>query len=366
MRKLILFTAVVALFVACGSKNQFTLNGTIVPGTEGNIVLYTFEKGQPVPTDTAEVVEGKFKFTGEIDMPSMYLLKLEGGNNFVAQAFVENSKINLTIYPDSLQANIVEGSKSQEILQSFLDEMTIYSKKEGEIQQRFQQAQMSGNETEMEAVRTEYGVMVDNNMLYTKNFISKNSASPVAAYVYLMTMFSQAESEELDSMLTVFDPAIAESDFVKVIKERADELRATAVGAMAPDFTLPDMNGAALSLSSFKGKYVLIDFWASWCQPCMMELPNVLEQYAAFKDKGFEIIGISLDRQEEPWRAAIADNKMTWPQAWDLAEGRQGEVADLYGVTSIPHMVLLDKEGKIIAKNLRGESLKAKLAELMN
>jgi peroxiredoxin len=366
MRKLILFTAVVALMVACGSKNQFTISGTIEPTTEGNIVLYAFEKGQPVPTDTTEIVDGKFKFTGEIEMPTLRLLGLEGTNNFLAQAFIESGKIKMTIYPDSFEANVIEGSNSQDLFQTYLDEMNAFSKKEGEIRNRFQQAQMSGNETEMEAVRNEYGVMADNNLLFAKNFISKNNASPVAAYVYLMSMFSQAESEELDSILTVFDPKIAESEFVKVIKDRADELRATAVGASAPDFSLPDMNGAALSLSSFKGKYVLIDFWASWCQPCMMELPNVLEQYAAFKDKGFEIIGISLDRQEEPWRAAIADNKMTWPQAWDLAQGRQGEVADLYGVTSIPHMVLVDKEGKIIAKNLRGEALKAKLAELMN
>jgi thiol-disulfide isomerase/thioredoxin len=110
---------------------------------------------------------------------------------------------------------------------------------------------------------------------------------------------------------------------------------------------------------------VMIDFWASWCQPCMMEMPNVVEQYKAFKDKGFEIIGVSLDHEKDAWLQTIQSGDMTWKHGWDLEDGKRGKVADMYGVTSIPHTVLIDKTGKIVAKDLRGDALKEKLAELL-
>ncbi len=225
---------------------------------------------------------------------------------------------------------------------------------------------MSGNQEEIDAVRFEYETINNNANLYARNFIKEYSTSPVAAFVYLLHFYQEASIQELDSMLTVFDKNITGSQFVEVIREHADGIRATSIGAVAPDFTLNDPNGNPVSLSSLKGKYVLVDFWASWCQPCMAELPNVIDLYHTYKDKGFEIYGVSLDRDRTAWTSTIERFGMNWIHGWDLADEKQAEVANKYGVTGIPFMLLLDKEGKIIATNLRGEALKEKLAELMD
>lgn len=150
---------------------------------------------------------------------------------------------------------------------------------------------------------------------------------------------------------------------VGLMKPRLDAIKQQMIGVKAPEFTLKTPEDKEVSLSSFKGKYLLIDFWASWCGPCRKENPNVVALYNRYKDKGFEILGVSLDRTKEPWVKAIADDKLTWAHVSDL-KGWQSAAAALYGVSSIPHTVLLDKEGKIIARQLRGEQLAQKLDEL--
>lgn len=365
MKKLILIVFTAVILGACGNTNQFTLNGEIVPATDGTIILYGFEKGNPVPIDSSAVVEGKFSFKGEVEVPELNLLRIEKEDNYCAQLFIEGGKINITIYSDSLEANTITGSKTQDIFQIYMEEMISFSKSEDELKQRFGNAQATGNEDEMNAVRFEYETMVENTKLYAKNFITEYPKSTVSAYVYLMNFFQEASAEELDSILKVFEP-IKKSDFVLAIQERADVLNASKEGAKAPDFTLNDPDGNPVTLSSLKGKFVLVDFWASWCQPCMLEMPNLIEQYNAYKDKGFEIVGVSLDRSREAWVNTIKLQNLNWLHVWDMEGETQAEVATKYGVTGIPHTVLLDKEGNILAKNLRGSDLEAKLAELMN
>lgn len=366
MKKILTVVALALIVWSCGNKTSFTINGEIVPSVDGTIVLYGFDKGNPVPVDTSEIVAGKFTFNGDVDVPSMYLMNIVGQNKYAAQLFVDPGKIDMTIYPDSFQANVVTGSKTQDIFQVYMDEMIKFTKDENNLKQRFSQAQATGDEDEMDNVRFEYETMIDNTHLYSKNFIKEYSESPVAAYVYLMNFFQDADLAELDSILQVFEP-IKSSDLVMAIKDRADVLRVSGKGAVAPDFTLNDPDGNPVSLSSLRGKYVLIDFWASWCQPCMQELPNVIEQYKTYKDKGFEIFGVSLDRDRDAWLSTIKAKHMDWIQGWDMENmDEPGAVANLYGVTGIPHTVLLDKEGKIIEKNLRGPALKEKLSELMD
>jgi peroxiredoxin len=365
MKKLMLVVSLGLIVWACGDKTQFTLNGNIVPASDGAVVMYGFEKGNPVPVDTATLAEGQFSFTGNAEIPELRLFSIEGQNRYIAQLFVEAGKIDMTVYPDSFEANVVSGSSAQEVFDTYMSEVIKFSEDEGKLQQRFRQAQASGNSEEMDAVRFEYETILDNTKLYARNFINEYSYSPVAAYVYLMNFFQEAELEELDSMLNVFEP-IKSSDFVVALQDRADALRVSGVGAVAPDFTLTSPDGEEFSLSSLRGKYVLIDFWASWCQPCMVEMPNVIEQYNAYHDKGFEIIGVSLDREREPWLRTIDEMEMNWLHGWDMEGDEPGATANLYGVTGIPHTVLLDKEGKIIAKNLRGAALKNKLSELLD
>lgn len=366
MKKILLIIAIITIVWGCSKNSKYTLNGEIIPPSGEKIVLFGFDDGNPSPIDTTEIVDGKFTFTGELNMPELVLLRVEGQKNYVGQIFVEPGEINTQIYPDSMMGNTVTGSEANDVFQTYMDEVIDFSKSEQELQQRFRQAQTTGNQEEMQNIQFEHSTMLENLQLYAKNFIKEHRETPVAAYVYLMNFFQQAESEELDSMLTMFEP-IKESDFVQAIQERADKLSSSGVGATAPDFTLKTPEGEEFSLSDYKGNVVLIDFWASWCQPCMVEMPNVIEQYNKYNDQGFEIIGVSLDRNSEAWTSTIKEKEMDWVHGWDMADKEnQGTVADLYGVTGIPHTVLLDKDGNIIAKNLRGEKLQNKLSELFN
>ena len=359
MKKFFLITFSALLLWSCGNKNQFKLTGEVVPPTDGKMILSGFKEGQPVAVDTAEIVKGKFSFTGDIEMPELKLLSIDGRKGYVAQLFVEPGNIEMKVYPDSFEANVINGSKSQDIFQVYINEMVSFSKKEDDMKSRYVKAQSSGDEDELKAIQYEYQTMIENTQLFSKNFVKQYSSSPVAAYVYLMNFIQEAQPEELDSMLKVFEP-IKSSEFVAAIKERADIMRTFSVGAEAPDFTLNNPEGNPVTLSSLKGKYVLIDFWASWCQPCMAEMPNVIDLYKTYKDKGFEIIGVSLDREKDAWLNAIKKNDMSWIQVWDMEGDTPGESANKFGVTSIPHTVLLDKDGKIIANALRGEELKTK------
>lgn len=139
----------------------------------------------------------------------------------------------------------------------------------------------------------------------------------------------------------------------------------TAIGVVAPDFTQSDVNGKPISLSDFKGKYVLVEFWASWCAPCRAESPNLIKQYATFKDKGFEILGVSVDHDKAKWLEAIKKDGLTWPQVSDL-KGWESDVRKVYGICGVPANFLICPEGKIIGSHLMGESLNKRLGELLN
>ena len=173
------------------------------------------------------------------------------------------------------------------------------------------------------------------------------------------------DAEELTSYLDTFDESISNSGYITELRDRAEILKKVAVGQPYIDFTLNDTTGNPVALSDLVGKseYLLVDFWAAWCGPCRGENPNIVAMYHKYKDKGFDVLGVSFDRNREAWVKAINDDGLEWThisdlQYWNSAAGK------LYAVSSIPHSILLDKEGVIIEKNLRGEGLQEKLAEL--
>lgn len=363
MRKILAILGLALAIVSCQSaKNEYSINGSISGVETGKVYLQKLVDGQPQSIDTAEVVDGKFVFKGKMEIPDIRILRLNEQDYF-AQFFLDNAKINVQAKKDSLRNTKITGSPSQDIFQIYIDEMEKLNKDVMTIQQKFQAAQSSGNSNEAEKAKIEYQAMMDNNKVYTKNFVKENSASVVSAYIALIQLANQVEADELDSIASRFAPEIGTSEYVVKIKEMVAEQKKTAVGVVAPDFTMNDQEDKPVQLSSLRGKVVMIDFWASWCAPCRQENPNVVKLYEQYHSKGFEILGVSLDRSKDDWLNAIKDDKLTWIHVSDL-QYWQNAAARLYGVNSIPQTYLLDQDGKIIAKGLRSEELAKKLAEL--
>ena len=235
-----------------------------------------------------------------------------------------------------------------------------------EMNEMYQKAQSDTSLTEeqVEAIMAEIEKKDSVGMDMVYQTIEANITNPVG--VYLLPSYAGAFELDKQKALVEKIPAALVNERINKLKAHIETSEKTAVGQKYIDFSMQTPEGKTVSLSDFvsKNKYTLIDFWASWCGPCRKEMPNVVEAYKAFKDKGFGIVGISLDENADKWKEAITALNITWPQMSDL-KFWQSEGAQLYAVNSIPHTVLIDGDGTIIARGLHGEGLQAKLAEVV-
>jgi len=362
MKNVISILLLLALVISCSQTPQYTINGTLEGSSEELIYLQKRGDGEFIKIDSALVTEGMFTFTGVVEIPEMYYLSIEGKRGSAA-IWIENSEITLTAHADTLYQAEITGSAVQDEYTAFQDELSEIYEQSRELYQKYREAKQNGEEESMKKLEEMMDSISDSADQFQKDWIKKNPSSYIAPSALQRISYGM-EADEIEEYLGLLDPSLANTAIVTDLKERIEILKKVAIGQPAIDFTQNDTEGNPVTLSSLYGNYILVDFWAAWCGPCRQENPNVVACYEEFHDKGFEIIGVSLDRTEEDWLKAIEDDGLTWTQVSDL-KGWGNEVSDMYGINSIPSSLLLDKEGIIIGKSLRGDDLKNKLAELM-
>ncbi|MCR6719611.1 MAG: AhpC/TSA family protein [Chitinophagaceae bacterium] len=326
-------------------------DSTVVTLVDANQVAAT-------PLGSAVVKDGKFLLTAEITEPLLVNLQLAPGKNIMT--FIDGSKSTVKGNLASLDKISWKGSATIKDFAAFKKTFDPLFARMVEINQAVRQ---SGWTDSLSVLLDRRKDSIQKNI---DKFIAKRKSSPVSAFLLAATYQLQDDVVLSDKRFQLLRPSATNNIYGNYLKETIANEITTAVGAMAMDFTQADTSGVPVSLSSFRGKYVLLDFWASWCGPCRQENPNVVASYQKFKDKNFTVLGVSLDRegQKDKWMQAIHVDKLTWTHVSDL-KFWSNEVAQQYRVQSIPQNFLIGPDGKILAKNLRGAGLEAKLCELL-
>ena len=364
MKKFTYLLAIAALGLASCTSKGYKITGTMEGSVDGDTV-YIMERAnrQFVRVDSTVITDGKFVFTGVQDSAVNRYITYMGEDDLqpsYLDFFLENGNIQIQMVRAE-GGDIVSGTPVNDAYQAFKNKLqAVYDK------QKALSAELSSASDEERTAKMEEMKALDNEQVsIIKEGINANISTPLG--LFLLNSYNYyMEYEDLGQILSTIPAKYQGDERVIRLKGLVEVAKATAVGQKFTDIEMSDPEGNPVKLSDYagKGKLVLVDFWASWCGPCRREMPKLVEAYAKYKDKGFEIVGVSFDRDAEPWKKGLEQMNMTWPQMSDL-KFWDSEGAKLYAIRSIPHVMLIDGEGTIISRGLHGEELQAKLAELI-
>ncbi|HEY8919668.1 MAG TPA: TlpA disulfide reductase family protein [Chitinophaga sp.] len=351
----ILLISLSSLSLAAQAQNTI-LSGQL-KGSSGANIEISYRKNGVFKMDTIAAVNDHFTWKVNLSEPQLISLSVNGyANSF----FIEPGHINITRTKDVTGSYTITGSPTQhdaEVFGASLEEINNQQNQVYATSRKETAEEKAELEKKIQALREE-------KTNKANEFIATHPKSFYSLYM-IDGRTSYNEYSEIKPLYDKLDKSLKQSESGKKLLQKLQRLEKCQLGSQMINFVQRDSSGVPVKFNSFKGKYVLVDFWASWCKPCRAENPNVLKAYNAFKDKGFTVIGISLDDKAANWRKAIRDDKMPWTQLSDL-KGWKNEVSTNFGIESIPRNLLVDPSGKIVAKDLRGAALENKLKELLN
>ena len=331
------------------------------PDSISQVYLYQVIDDALELTDSAIVAANSFVFKEKKLTPQMVYLTLDNSNKI--PVFIENNEVSVDFKDLTSNDMTVSGSSVQKEWELLQGDLEVYDIKLDSLYNAFYDASDSENQEVMDQIGVDYDEVDSLKTNVVKDYINANSKSYVTPYLIAKFLLNSADLDELVGLKDNLDESISNSIYVKSITDKIENLEKTKVGATIPDFSQADKDGTPISINDLRGQYVLVDFWASWCGPCRGENPNVVKEYQKYKDRGFTVLGVSLDDNKENWLKAIEDDNLDWYHVSDL-QGWKNAVAKQFGVQSIPFSILIDKEGVILGKNLRGEELQNTLSDL--
>lgn len=351
-----------ALFWSAGLKAQsgdttFTLTTTVSNIADGTPV---FLSNPNISKDTlAKAVArgGHVILHGTLHDPNLYFLSTPTQHRLL---FLDPAKITVT--GSDLEHATVQGAPSEADYLQFEPVFSPYFNRLSELVQRLN-TEPRGTPASDSLIAV-YKQKLDTLDDMTARYVTAHPGSHVSTFILAVHMQVRQQYDWLEARFSQLTPAVQHDFYGRILAEQIAKARIGKEGTMALDFTQNDVNGHPVTLSSFRGKYVLVDFWASWCGPCRMENPNVVRAYDEFKDKNFTILSVSLDQSKDPWVKAIAADGLTWTQVSDLQYWNNA-AARLYNISSIPQNILVDPKGMIVGRNLRGGELFVKLKEVL-
>ncbi|WP_244954776.1 TlpA disulfide reductase family protein [Winogradskyella helgolandensis] len=382
MKNVLIFTIIGLLFLGCKTEEKRTdyiINGN-APGIYNGVRSYlkmVEKNGRERVIDTAIVIDEKFSFTGKVLYPTLSSISVNSVNgklNFM----LENSVIDIAIDKSNIAQSKISGSSSQNDFERYQNEFTTIRKEAMDLKSQLRNIRANQTATKRDSL-TKLSTAAEKKLQELPiSFIENNTNSYYSlALIDIEASKNNANIDKLLAAYNTLDSELKSSPKGVSLKINLDNLliayqkkARVDIGKIAPDFTAPTPEGNTVSLNDIKGKVTIIDFWAAWCGPCRRENPNVVRIYDKYHDQGLEIIGVSLDgnrTQKDPkqtWLDAIEKDKLTWTHVSNL-QYFQDPVAQLYNINAIPAVFILDAEGKIVAKNLRGNALEAKVKELL-
>lgn len=384
MKKSLWLIASVALLAACNSTPGYKISGTVAnnPGLNGEYV-YLYEYGVPgrMPIDSAVVKNGAFQMKGVQNSPELCIITFseeaiprQDKNKYAANRMMgplDNDIYTAVLVLDNSDITVkldtfsqVSGTPENDSLQVLINDMETYNRQAAPIAVQMKNFK-NLNESDKNKLRQWYDQYISSRVDRAKTYVDRNLHKLSGAYVFSQYAAFMGDDVQSD-VLTRADSTFKSLPGIDRIEDHVNVLKRVAVGQKFVNFSMENADGKTVQLSDYagKGKYVLLDFWASWCSPCIKEMPELVKVYNKYHNKNFEIVGISLDENKEAWLKAIVRLDMKWPQLSDL-KGWENQAAQIYGVTSIPYTILLSPDGVIMDKWLNAGKLDTTLQGLV-